>query len=138
MTPKEAVKFVAENDAQVIDIRFTDLLGTWQHFSTNANDFTVDTFEDGLAFDGSSIRGFQSINESDMLLIPDASTIFMDPYTEAPTAVIICDIEDPISRQRYSRDPRFVAEKAEGYLKSTGIADTAFFGPEAEFLFSTP
>jgi len=133
LTPKEAVQFVADNDAQVIDIRFTDLLGTWQHFSTNASDFSVHTFEDGLAFDGSSIRGFQSINESDMLLIPDPDTIFMDPYTEAPTAVIVCDIEDPITRQRYSRDPRFVAEKAEGYLKSTGIADTAFFGPEAEF-----
>lgn len=133
LTPKEAVQFVADNDAQVIDIRFTDLLGTWQHFSTNANDFSVDTFEDGLAFDGSSIRGFQSINESDMLLIPDPNTIFMDPYTEAPTAVIICDIEDPITRQKYTRDPRFVAQKAEDYLKSTGIGDTCFFGPEAEF-----
>ncbi len=133
MTPKQAVQFAQDNDAQVIDIRFTDLLGTWQHFAINADDFSTDHFEDGYAFDGSSIRGFQTINESDMLLIPDAETIFMDPYSEAPTAVIICDIEDPITRQRYSRDPRFVADKAEGYLKSTGIGDTAFFGPEAEF-----
>lgn len=133
MTPKEAVKFVKENEARIIDIRFTDLLGTWQHFSISASDFTEEIFEDGLGFDGSSIRGFQSINESDMLLIPDASTLFMDPFTEVATAVIICDIEDPITRQRYSRDPRYVAHKAEQYLKTTGIGDTCFFGPEAEF-----
>jgi glutamine synthetase len=133
LSPQEAVHFVEENNAEVVDIRFTDLLGTWQHFSINADDFTEDVFTDGLAFDGSSIRGFQSINESDMLLIPDSSTIFMDPYTEAPTAVIICNIEDPITRQAYTRDPRFVANKAEQYLKSTGLGDTAFFGPEAEF-----
>ena len=133
MTPKDAVKFATENDAQIIDIRFTDLLGTWQHFSIPANHFTVDKFEDGLAFDGSSIRGFQTINESDMLLMPDPKTIFMDPFSEAPTAVIVCDITDPITGQRYSKDPRFTAEKAEQYLKSTGIGDTIFFGPEAEF-----
>jgi glutamine synthetase len=133
LSPKEAVQFVAENDVQVVDIRFTDLLGTWQHFTINAEDFTESVFEDGLAFDGSSIRGFQSINESDMLLIPDPSTIFLDPYFEAPTAVILCGIEDPITRQKYSRDPRFVAEKAEAYIKSSGIGDTVYFGPEAEF-----
>ena len=107
MTQKDAVAFVKENDAQIVDIRFTDLLGTWQHFSMPAVDFTEDVFEDGLGFDGSSIRGFQSINESDMLLIPDGSTVFMDPFTEVSTAVVICDIEDPLTRQRYSRDPRF-------------------------------
>lgn len=133
MSPQEAVKFVQENDARVVDIRFTDLLGTWQHFSINAKDFTEHVFEDGLAFDGSSIRGFQSINESDMLLIPDGKSLFMDPYTEVPTAVIVCNIEDPITRQPYSRDPRYVAVKAESYLKSTGLGDTAYFGPEAEF-----
>jgi len=133
MTPKDAVKFATENDAQIIDIRFTDLLGTWQHFSIPPNHFTVDKFEDGLAFDGSSIRGFQAINESDMLLMPDPKTIFMDPFTEVPTAVITCDITDPITGQRYSKDPRYTAEKAEQYLKSTGIGDTIFFGPEAEF-----
>ncbi len=133
MTPKEAVKFVQDNEALVVDIRFTDLLGTWQHFSINAKHFTEDIFEDGLAFDGSSIRGFQSINESDMLLVPDPRSLFMDPFTDHPTAVIICHIEDPITRQRYSRDPRFVAEKAESFLKSTGLGDIAYFGPEAEF-----
>ncbi len=133
MTPKEAVQFVRENEAQFVDIRFTDLFGMWHHFSMNAGHFNEDIFEDGLGFDGSSIRGFQSINESDMLLVPDPATLFMDPYTEFPTAVISCNIEDPITRQPYSRDPRYVAKKAEAYLKSSGIADTAFIGPEAEF-----
>lgn len=133
MSPKEALKFVQENEALVVDIRFTDLLGTWQHFSINAKHLSEDSFEDGLPFDGSSIRGFQSINESDMILIPDPKTIFMDPFTTHATAVLICDIEDPVTRQRYSRDPRYVAVKAEQYLKSTGIGDTAYIGPEAEF-----
>lgn len=133
MTIKEAVHFVHENEARLVDIRFTDLFGKWQHFTVAAADFTEDVFEDGLGFDGSSIRGFQAINESDMLLVPDPETIFMDPFAEHPTAVIICNIEDPITREAYSRDPRYVAKKAEAYLKSTSIADTAFFGPEAEF-----
>lgn len=133
MKPKDAVAFVKDNDALIVDVRFTDLLGTWQHFSIPAAHFTEDAFEDGLPFDGSSIRGFQAINESDMLLMPDGSTLFMDPFTEIPTAVIICNIEDPLTRQPYSRDPRFTAIKAEQYLKSTGLGDTAFFGPEAEF-----
>jgi len=133
MTPKDAVSFATENDAQIVDIRFTDLLGTWQHFSIPINHFTEDKFEDGLAFDGSSIRGFQAINESDMLLMPDPDTIFMDPFTDVPTAVISCDITDPLTGQRYPKDPRYTAEKAEQYLKSTGIGDTIFIGPEAEF-----
>lgn len=133
MDAKQAIRFVQENEARLIDVRFTDLFGTWQHFTIPAVDFNEEVFEDGLGFDGSSIRGFQSINESDMLLVPDPSTIFMDPYGDHATAVIICDIEDPITRERYSRDPRYVAKKGEQYLKSTGIADTAFFGPEAEF-----
>ena len=133
MSPKDAVKFMKENGAQIVDIRFTDLFGMWHHFSIPAMDFNVELFEDGLGFDGSSIRGFQSINESDMLLVPDPSTVFMDPFTEHPTGVIVCHIEDPLTRQRYSRDPRFVAEKAEQYLRQTGIGDTAYFGPEAEF-----
>jgi len=133
MTPKDAVNFATENDAQIVDIRFTDLLGTWQHFSIHVNHFTEDKFEDGLAFDGSSIRGFQAINESDMLLMPDPDTIFMDPFTDVPTAVISCDIVDPLTGQRYPKDPRYTAEKAEQYLKSTGIGDTIFIGPEAEF-----
>ena len=96
-------------------------------------DFGKDTFEEGLGFDGSSIRGFQTIDESDMLLIPDVATAFVDPIFEVPTLVIVCDVYDPITRQAYSRDPRGVARKAEAYLKKTGIADTVFMGPEAEF-----
>ncbi|MBS1718517.1 MAG: type I glutamate--ammonia ligase [Armatimonadetes bacterium] len=133
LSPKDAVKFVKENDVQIIDIRFTDLFGMWHHFSIPAADFTEDIFQDGLGFDGSSIRGFQSIEKSDMLLYPDPSTIFLDPFTEATTAVIICDIKDPETDEKYSRDPRYVAQKAEKYLKDTGIADTAYLGPEAEF-----
>ena len=133
MTPKEAVNFVKENDAQYVDVRFTDLMGTWQHFTIPAYHFDEDKFEDGLAFDGSSIRGFQTINESDMILIPDPNSLFIDPFTDATTAVVICNIEDPITRQPYGKDPRYTALKAEAYLKSTGIGDTVFFGPEAEF-----
>lgn len=133
MSPKEAVQFVTENGAQFVDIRFTDLIGVWQHFSVPVNHFNEDKFEDGFAFDGSSIKGFQTINESDMLLMPDASSLFMDPFSEVPTAVVICDIEDPLTRERYAKDPRYTASKAEQYLKTTGIGDTIFFGPEAEF-----
>jgi glutamine synthetase len=133
MTPKEAVDFVRENEAKVVDVRFTDLMGTWQHFSLPAVHFTEEKFEDGFAFDGSSIRGFQAINESDMLLMPDGDTMFMDPFTEHATAAIICDIVDPLTGQPYAKDPRFTAKKAEQYLRTTGIGDTAFFGPEAEF-----
>jgi glutamine synthetase len=133
MTPKDAVAFVKENEAQIVDIRFTDLMGTWQHFSMPVGHFSEDNFSEGLPFDGSSIRGFQAINESDMLLIPDPSSMFMDPFTEIATAVVICKIEDPLTRQPYAKDPRFTAEKAEQYLKSTGLGDTVYIGPEAEF-----
>jgi glutamine synthetase len=133
MTPKDVLDLVKETEAKVIDIRFTDLPGQQQHFSIPAAILTEDHFADGLAFDGSSIRGFKAINESDMLLIPDPSTAYIDPFTEVTTLNIVCDIEDPITREVYNRDPRQVAKKAEAYLKSTGIADTAFFGPEAEF-----
>ncbi len=120
-------------EVQFIDYRFTDLIGAWQHFSVPVNHFDEDVFEDGLGFDGSSVRGFQEIHESDMLLIPDPDTAFFDPIFEAPTLVLICDIYDPVTRQPYSRDPRYIARKAEAYLKQTGIADTSFWGPEAEF-----
>ena len=133
MSPKEAVAYVSDNGAQIVDIRFTDLMGTWQHFSLPANHFQQGAFEDGLAFDGSSIRGFQAINESDMLLVPDPETMFIDPFAEVTTAVVVCNIEDPLTRQPYPKDPRYTAVKAEQYLRSTGIGDTAFFGPEAEF-----
>ncbi len=133
MTGKEAIKFIQENEAEFVDIRFTDRFGIWHHFTVPARTFTEDSFEDGLPFDGSSIRGFKAINESDMTLVPDPATVFFDPYTEHKTAIVVCNIEDPITREPYSRDPRFTAAKAEAYLKSTGIADTAYFGPEAEF-----
>lgn len=133
MTGKEAIQFIKENDAEFVDIRFTDPFGVWHHFTMPSKAFTEDAFEDGLPFDGSSIRGFKAINESDMTLVPDPDSIFFDPFTEHATAVVVCNIEDPITREPYSRDPRYMASKAEAYLKSTGIADTAFFGPEAEF-----
>jgi glutamine synthetase len=133
MTPKDVIDLVKETEAKVVDIRFTDLPGQQQHFSIPAKLLTEDVFADGLAFDGSSIRGFKAINESDMLLIPDPKTAFVDPFFEVTTLNITCDIEDPITREKYNRDPRQVAKKAEAYLKSTGIADTAYLGPEAEF-----
>jgi len=118
---------------QVVDIRFTDLLGSTQHFSIPVSEFTPELETEGLGFDGSSIRGFQAINESDMLLIPDANTAYVDPTLNVPTLAIHCDIYDPITREAYSRDPRYIATKAEAYLQKSGIADTAYFGPEAEF-----
>lgn len=133
MTPKEVIDFAREREVRVVDVRFTDLFGQQQHFSIPATAFTEEVFSEGLAFDGSSIRGFKAINESDMLLLPDPDTAFIDPFLDVVTLDIVCDIVDPITRERYNRDPRQVAHKAEAYLKSTGIADTAFFGPEAEF-----
>ena len=133
MTPKEVLELVKERDIKILDFRFNDLPGLWQHFSMPA--FAVDEgmFEEGLGFDGSSIRGFQKIQESDMILMPDSESAFIDPILNIPTMAIICNIYDPITRQPYTRDPRYIAEKAENYLMSTGIADTAYFGPEAEF-----
>ena len=133
MTPKDVLDLVREKEAKVVDIRFTDLIGQQQHFSIPATALDEEKFIDGLAFDGSSIRGFKAINESDMLLIPDPNTAFIDPFFDVTTLVITCDIEDPITRETYNRDPRQVAKKAEAYLQSTGIADIAYFGPEAEF-----
>jgi glutamine synthetase len=120
-------------EVRMVDLRFTDLPGTWQHFTMPARELTEDLFEEGIGFDGSSIRGFQEIHESDMILIPDPDTAFVDQVLEVPTLVITCDIYDPITRQAYSRDTRYVAKKAEAYLKQTGIADVSYWGPEAEF-----
>jgi len=130
---KEVFELIKAKDIKMVDLRFTDPFGLWQHFSVSAKEIEEEMFEEGFGFDGSSIRGFQTINESDMILIPDVTTAFVDPIFEVPTLVIICDIFDPITRQAYSRDPRHVAKKAEAYLKKTGIADTVFIGPEAEF-----
>jgi len=133
MKPNDVMALIKEHSVQAIDMRFVDLPGLWQHFTISAKEFAVDTFEEGLGFDGSSIRGFQEIQESDMLLMPDPATAFIDPFTAAPTLVLICNVKDPVTGEAYSRDPRYIAAKAESYLKSTGIADTAYFGPEAEF-----
>ncbi len=133
MTPKEVIDYAKKNNALMVDMKFMDLLGTWQHFSVPVSELEEHLFEDGLGFDGSSIRGWQAINASDMLVVPDSTTSVMDPFTAIPTLSMICNIVDPITKEKYSRDPRNIAQKAEAYLKSTGIGDTAFFGPEAEF-----
>lgn len=139
MRPEEVLQFVKENGVEIIDLKFNDLPGLWQHFSmpaeelTEMDDLMQSIFVEGVGFDGSSIRGFQKINESDMILIPDPETAVLDPICSVPTLSMICDIYDPITKQPYSRDPRYVAKKAEEYLRRTGIADTCYFGPEAEF-----
>ncbi len=133
MTPQDVLAFAKENGAKVLDIRFLDFPGVWQHFTVPMSELDEDSFEDGYGFDGSSIRGWQPIDASDMLVIPDPTTVRMDPFYEEPTMVLVGNIVDPITRESYTRDPRYIAQKAEAYLKSTGIGDTAFFGPEAEF-----
>jgi len=133
MTPKEVLEFAKKNDVKMVDLKFMDLPGTWQHFGVPVSQLEEDSFEDGYGFDGSSIRGWQPIHASDMLVVPDPETAVMDPFASVPTLSLICNIVDPITKESYSRDPRFVARKAENYLKSTGLADTAYFGPEAEF-----
>ena len=132
-TPQTVLAMARQQGAQMVDFKFVDFPGTWQHFSIPASELEADMFSDGLGFDGSSIRGWKSIHESDMLVMPDPATAFMDPFTEMPTLSLICDIVDPITREDYGRDPRAVARRAETYIKSTGVADTAFCGPEAEF-----
>jgi glutamine synthetase len=133
MTPKEVLEFVKKNKVEIVDFKFVDVPGLWQHFSIPAAELTADLFEDGIGFDGSSIRGFQAINESDMLLIPDPETAITDPFTEHPTLSLICNVIDAVTRESYSRDPRYIAQKAEKYLKSSGIADISYWGPEIEF-----
>jgi glutamine synthetase len=133
MSPTEVTAYAAENDVKVVDLKFCDIHATWQHFTVPVSELTEEVFADGLGFDGSSIRGWQGIESSDMLVIPDASTAMIDPFVEATTLSLICDIEDPLTREPYDRSPRGVAKKAVEYLKSTGIADVAYFGPEAEF-----
>src|SRR5947209_8693658 len=118
---------------KIVDLKFVDLIGTWQHFSVPVSELTSGLFEGGIGFDGSSIRGFHHIHESDMLLFPDPGTAFVDPVLRVPTLSLTCDVRDPITGEAYSRDPRYVAKKAEAYLSSTGIADTSYWGPELEF-----
>jgi glutamine synthetase len=133
MKPKEVLALCREKEVKAVDLRFMDFPGLWQHFTIPVSKLEEEVFENGLGFDGSSIRGWQAINESDMLVVPQPETAFLDPFTELPTLVMICNIQDPITREDYSRDPRNVARKAVNYLKSTGIADTCYIGPEAEF-----
>jgi glutamine synthetase len=133
MTPEQVLEFAKANGAKMVDFKFVDLPGTWQHFSIPARELSLDHFSEGLMFDGSSVRGFQAINESDMLIIPDAETAILDPFTAVPTLSLVCNIAHTGSKKPYSRDPRYVAQKAEEYLRSTGIADTCYVGPEAEF-----
>ncbi|MEM9752412.1 MAG: type I glutamate--ammonia ligase [Planctomycetota bacterium] len=133
MSPQDVLQLMREREVAFLDCRFMDFPGLWQHTTYTASDVNEDTLTHGFGFDGSSIRGWQRINESDMLLVPDCSTAVMDPFTQRPTLIVICDIKDPITKKRYSRDPRSIARKAQDYLKGTGIADTAYFGPEMEF-----
>jgi glutamine synthetase len=131
--PKEVLAFCREKNVRAVDLRFMDFPGVWQHFTVPVGKLTEDVFDDGLGFDGSSIRGWQAINESDMIVVPQPDTTVLDPFAAIPTLSMICNIQDPITREDYSRDPRNIARKAVNYLKSTGIADTCFIGPEAEF-----
>src|SRR5438552_2768635 len=134
MTPKQVLQMIRDRGAVMVDLKFIDLLGTWQHFTAPISEFKDEApFDEGLGFDGSSIRGWQSIDSSDMLVIPDPNTAVMDPFTKDPTLSLICTIQDPITRQDYSRYPRNVARNAEAYLRSTGLGDTAYFGPEPDF-----
>ena len=133
MNVADAIVFAKENGAKMVDLKFIDFLGTWQHFGVPVSALDAGLFEDGLAFDGSSIRGWQPIHNSDMLVIPDAATAKMDPFTRHPTVSFLCNIFHPVTKEPYAKDPRHVAQKAEAYLKSLGLADVAFFGPEAEF-----
>ncbi|RMD75924.1 MAG: glutamine synthetase, partial [Lentisphaerae bacterium] len=132
-TPKDVVDFIKAENVLVVDFRFMDFPGLWQHFSVPAHEVDEKTIVEGLGFDGSSIRGWKAINESDMLVKPVPESAFIDPFFAHKTLVMICNICDPVTGEDYTRDPRNIARKAESYLKSTGIGDTPFFGPEAEF-----
>jgi glutamine synthetase len=133
MTPKEVLEFAKSKKIEMVDLKFMDFVGTWQHFAVPIYELQEDNFEEGFGFDGSSIRGWQPIHASDMLVVPDAATAVPDPFIARPTLSLICNIVDPITKEAYTRDPRNIARKAEAYMKSTGIADAAYFGPEAEF-----
>jgi len=133
MTPKQVLEMGKKEGAKVLDLRFLDFPGVWQHFTFPISELDESRFEDGFGFDGSSIRGWQPIHTSDMLVVPDPTTAKMDPFYKEPTLVLIGNIVDPVTHESYSRDPRYIAQKAEAYLKSSGIGDTAHFGPEAEF-----
>lgn len=130
---EKVLKFIKDNKIQFVDLKFMDFPGQWQHFTVPSSQLDESSFEDGFGFDASSIRGWKSINESDMIIIPDPSTMFVDPFIKAPTISLICDVYEPATKEKYTRCPRNISQKAEAYLISTGIADTSYFGPEAEF-----
>ncbi|HEY0551735.1 MAG TPA: type I glutamate--ammonia ligase, partial [Verrucomicrobiae bacterium] len=132
-TAKSVIADARKQGAKMVDVKFVDTFGTWQHFSVPINELTEDVFEDGFGFDGSSIRGWKSIEASDMLAMPDPATAFIDPFCAVPTLSVTCTIAETGTKEAYNRDPRGISQRAEQYLKSTGIADTAVFGPEAEF-----
>mgnify|MGYP000072967622 FL=1 len=133
MNPQEVIQYAKDNGAKMVDLRFCDFPGLWQNFSVPMSEFDEDAFEDGFGFDGSSIRGWMPINASDMLVVPDPASAIMDPFSKEPTLTLIGNIVDPLTREKYSRDPRYIAQKAEEYLSFTGLGDTPFLGPEAEF-----
>src|SRR5215471_18780536 len=132
-TADDVLKAIKDKNVQMIDLRFTDLPGVWQHFSVPPSAVDADALGEGIGFDGSSIRGFQEIQESDMLVVPDPTTAFLDPFSAATTLTLICNVKDPVTGQPYSRDARHIAQKAETYLRTTRVGDAAYFGPEAEF-----
>src|SRR5947208_4099435 len=132
-TPNEVRHLAKDAGVKIVDLKFVDLPGVWQHFSIPVRDLSDDLFTQGIGFDGSSIRGFQLIHESDMLLVADPETAFVDPVLKVPTLNVICNVLDPLTRKPYSRDPRYIAQKAENHLKSTGLAEISYWGPELEF-----
>ena len=132
-TPAEVIEYARRRGVKIVDLKFVDPIGTWQHFSVTDHELKEGLFADGIGFDGSSIKGFQHIHESDMLLLPDATTAFIDPVLEVKTLDLICDVIDPLTREPYSRDPRYVGKKAEAFLPTTGIADISYWGPEIEY-----
>ncbi|MGH7484226.1 MAG: glutamine synthetase beta-grasp domain-containing protein, partial [bacterium] len=133
MNPREVSEFAKKHKVQIVDLKFVDLLGTWQHFSIPVEELSEGLFKDGSGLDGSSIRGWKAINDSDLLMVPDPTTASLDPFCAVPTLSLVGNIFDPITREPYDRDPRFVAQKAEKYLQSTKIGDISYWGPEAEF-----
>ncbi|MFL6152767.1 MAG: glutamine synthetase beta-grasp domain-containing protein, partial [Ornithinibacter sp.] len=132
-SPEEVLAYIEDQDVKFVDVRFCDLPGVMQHFNVPAQTVDIDFFTNGQMFDGSSIRGFQAIHESDMKLVPDPTSAYLDPFRAEKTLIMNFSIVDPFTGEPYSRDPRNIAAKAEAYLASSGIADTAYFGPEAEF-----
>src|SRR6266498_2834353 len=132
-TPKQALEMAKKAGAKLVDVKFVDTFGTWQHFTLPFGELNEDSFSEGLGFDGSSIRGWKGIEASDMLAMPDPATAFIDPFMAVPTLSLTCTIAETGTKEAYTRDPRGIAQRGEAYLKSTGLADTAVFGPEAEF-----